>query len=235
MPDSSGTRDLLAVGGWLAGSPPELLAQIAELVLPRRFGDGALIYAPGDSADQLCGVAAGRVRFSAVTPDGREILVRLFERGDWFGYASLLAGSGRRFQARAVGPTTLLSVPAPQFRALLDREPRLYENLLKLVSHDLQQAFEFIEDAMFLPLAARLAKRLLQLARAYGEPTATGTRIALHLPQQDLGRMLGVSRQMVSAELRAWKARGWVQVEYGRLVLADAAALARIVAEASES
>jgi CRP/FNR family transcriptional regulator, cyclic AMP receptor protein len=235
MPEISDTRGLLAIGAWLEGSPPELLAQIAELAVPRSFGDGALIYAPGDNADQLCGVSAGRVRFSAVTPDGREILVRLFEQGDWFGYASLLAGSGRRFQARAVGPTTLLTVPAPRFRALLDREPHLYENLLRLVSHDLQQAFEFIEDAMFLPLSARLAKRLLELARAYGEPTATGIRIALHLPQQDLGRMLGVSRQVVSAELRAWKARGWVQVEYGRLVLCDPAALARTVAEAGPS
>jgi hypothetical protein len=44
-----------------------------------------------------------------------------------------------------------------------------------------------------------------------------------------------VSRQMVSAELRSWKARGWVQLEYGRIVLADTAALARIVAEAVES
>jgi CRP/FNR family transcriptional regulator, cyclic AMP receptor protein len=233
MPDISDTRGLLAVGAWLDGLPPELLAQITELVVSRRFGDGALIYAPGDTADQLCGVAAGRVRFSAITPHGREILVRLFEHGDWFGYVSLLADSKRRFQARAVGPTTVLSVPAPGFRALLEREPRLYENLLRLMSHNLQQAFEFIEDAMFLPLAARLAKRLLELARAYGEPTTTGTRIALHLPQQDLGRMLGVSRQMVSAELRAWKARGWVQVEYRRLVLCDCAALARLVAEAS--
>jgi CRP/FNR family transcriptional regulator, cyclic AMP receptor protein len=233
MPDICGTRGLLEVGAWLDGLPAELLAQVAELVVSRSFGDGELIYAPGDTADQLCGVAAGRVRFSAVTPDGREILVRLFEHGDWFGYVSLLAGSKRRFQARAVGPTTLLLVPAPRFRALLEREPRLYENLLRLMSLNLQQAFEFIEDTMFLPLAARLAKRLLELARAYGEPTAIGTRITLHLPQQDLGRMLGVSRQMVSSELRAWKARGWVQVEYGRLVLCDPAALARMVAEAS--
>jgi CRP/FNR family transcriptional regulator, cyclic AMP receptor protein len=231
MPGTSDTKRLLAAGAWLTGLPTELLAQIAALVVPRRFGDGELIYAPGDTADQLCGVAAGRIRFSAVTSDGREILVQLFEHGEWFGYVSMLAGSKRRFQARAVGPTTLLLLPAPGFRALLQREPRLYENLLGLVSHNLQQAFEFIEDAMFLPLAARLAKRLLELARAYGEPTAAGTRIALHLPQQDLGRMLGVSRQMVSAELRAWKARGWVKVEYGHLVLCDSAALARLVAE----
>ncbi len=72
----------------------------------------------------------------------------------------------RRFHARAVGPTTLLSVPAPGFRALLEREPRLYENVLRLMGDDLQQAFEFIEDAMFLPLAGRLAKRLLELEPA---------------------------------------------------------------------
>ncbi len=47
--------------------------------------------------------------------------------------------------------------------------------------------------------------------------------------------MLGVSRQMISTELRAWKARGWVKVEYGRLVLCNLGALAQLVAEVSSS
>lgn len=51
-------------------------------------------------------------------------------------------------------------------------------------------------------------RELLELARDYGESTPQGVRLSLCLPQDELGRMLGVSRQSISKALKAWEVRG---------------------------
>lgn len=54
--------------------------------------------------------------------------------------------------------------------------------------------------------------------------------IDLHMPQEELGAMLSISRQSVNKELKAWERQGWVRVEYGRLVI-DPSSLAALVAQ----
>src|SRR5690606_5557554 len=84
------------------------------------------------------------------------------------------------------------------------------------------------EDAQFEPLTVRLARRLLDLQTLYGKPVDDGELIDIHLPQDDLARMLGVSRQGISKDLKAWEAQGWIGLRYGQLVIRDAGALRRI-------
>ena len=55
-----------------------------------------------------------------------------------------------------------------------------------------------------------------------------GIDIDIHLPQEDLGRSLGASRQGISRELKQWEARGWLALDYGRLRILNTEALSRI-------
>ena len=207
--------------------PPDTAAQFASLAGRRRLADGELLYARGDPAEALFGLARGRIRLSNVGPDGREVLVMLFEPGDWVGEVSLFDGLPRTHDAHAVGECEVYVLPKARLLALLDAEPRLYRYFAARLARALRWALSYIDDAMFLPLSARLAKRLLDLARVYGGGTAPG--LDLHLTQEDLGRMLGTSRQSVSKELKRWEARGWISLEYGKVVVRDETALQGLI------
>jgi CRP/FNR family transcriptional regulator, cyclic AMP receptor protein len=220
-------------GGLFLGLPPAAAAQFASLAGRRRLGDGELLYARGDPAEALFGLARGRIRLSNVGPDGREVLVMLFEPGDWVGEVSLFDGLPRTHDAHAVGECEVYVLPKAKLLALLDAEPQLYRHFAARLARALRWALSYIDDAMFLPLSARLAKRLLDLARVYGERTPLGQRLDLHLTQEDLGRMLGASRQSVSKELKRWEARGWIGLEYGKVVVCDEAALQELVDRAT--
>ena len=86
------------------------------------------------------------------------------------------------------------------------------------------------EDALFLPLPVRLAKRLLRLAETHGEPAGgTGTRIEFPLSQQELAKMAGVSREAVNKLLRAWQSEGLIAHDHSHVPILDVARLRRLI------
>ena len=79
--------------------------------------------------------------------------------------------------------------------------------------------FDAVEDLNTRPLAARLAKQILLLARSYGVEQGDETRVGLQLAQEDIAQMLGASRQRVNQELKGFEREGAVRIEPTRLVV----------------
>ena len=218
-------------GGLFIDLPAETAAQFASLASRRRLAAGERLYSRGDPAEALYGLIRGRIRLSNVAEDGREVLVTLFEPGDWIGEVSLFDGQPRTHDAVAVNEAEVFVLPKARLLGLLDAQPLLYRHFAARLARQLRLALSWIDDAVFLPLSLRVARRLLQLARVYGQDTERGLLLDLHLPQEDLGRMLGASRQSVSKELKQMEARGWIALEYGKVLIRDVGALRRLVQE----
>lgn len=224
---------LEAERGLFIDLPPEAVAQFTALAGRRSLGDGELLYARGDAAEALYGLIRGRIRLSNVAPDGREVLMAFFEPGDWIGELSLFDDQPRTHDARAFGQAEVFVLPKARLLALLEQNPRWYRHFAARLARQLRLALSYIDDAVFLPLSLRLAKRLLQLAKVYGQETPQGLLLDLHLPQEDLGRMLGASRQSVSKELKRWEKQGLLGLDYGRVLIRDPAAFGRMLNEAA--
>jgi CRP/FNR family cyclic AMP-dependent transcriptional regulator len=206
-------------GPWFSKLSPALRADILGRARVRRLADGALLTARGTAADEWCGVAKGAVRISSVSLSGKQITLTYAEPGVWFGDIALFDGLPRTHDANAHGDTTLLVVRKPDFRELLACHVELYDALLRLQCRRLRLMFDAVEDLYTRPLAARLAKQLLLLARSYGVAEGEQIRIGLQLAQEDLAQLLGASRQRVNQELKGFERDGALRVEPTRLVV----------------
>lgn len=214
-----GEQQHIDAGPWFGKLSAGLRADILARSAVRRLADGAMLSSRGALADEWCGVAAGAVRVSSVSLSGKQITLTYVEPGTWFGDTALFDGLPRTHDAHAHGETTLLVVKKADFRALLDGHVELYEALLRLQCRRLRLMYDVIEDLNTRPLAARLAKQLLLLARSYGIAQGEEIRIGLQLAQEDLAQLLGASRQRVNQELKGFERDGAVRVEPTRLVV----------------
>jgi len=212
-------RQTIESGPWFSRLSPALRSDILSRATVRRVPDGAMLSSPGQPASEWIGVAKGTVRVSSVSLSGKQITLTYVEPGTWFGDISLFDGLPRTHDAHAHGETTLLVVRKPDFMELLHQHVELYDALLRLNCRRLRLMFNVIEDLNTLPLAARLAKQLLLLARSYGIPQGHEIRIGLQLAQEDLAQLLGASRQRVNQELKAFEREGIVRIEPTRLVV----------------
>jgi len=206
-------------GSWFAKLSPALRQDILDHAHVRRVEDGALMASRGAPAEEWCGVARGAVRVSSVSLSGKQVSLTYVEPGTWFGDIALFDGLPRTHDANAHGATTLLVVRKPNFKALLAAHVELYDALLRLNCRRLRLMFDAVEDLATRPLAARLARQLLLLARSYGIAEGEEIRIGLALAQEDLAQLLGASRQRVNQELKGFEREGALRVEPTRLVV----------------
>jgi len=206
-------------GPWFSKLSAALRSDILARASVRRLHDGALLSCRGEPAEEWMAVAKGAVRVSSVSLAGKQIALTYVEPGTWFGDISLFDGLPRTHDASVHGETTLLVMRKPDFKELLQRHTELYEALLRLNCRRLRLMFDMVEDLNTRPLASRLAKQILFLARSYGELQGDEIRIGLQLAQEDLAQLLGASRQRVNQELKSFEREGAVRVEPARLVV----------------
>lgn len=198
---------------WFSTLSEPLRHDILARATVRRLPDGTLLTSRGDAAGEWCGVALGAVRVGTVSLAGKQVTLTYVEPGSWFGDIALFDGLPRTHDATTHGPTTLLVVRKLDFRDLLSRHVELYEALLRLNCRRLRLMFDLVEDLNTRPLAARLARQLLLLARRYGVRDGEVLRIGLQLAQEDLAQLLGASRQRVNQELKAFERQGALRIE----------------------
>jgi CRP/FNR family transcriptional regulator, cyclic AMP receptor protein len=212
-------RSNIESGSWFSKLSAPLRQSILSRAVVRRLTDGAMLSSRGAPAEDWVGVAKGAVRVSSVSLAGKQVTLTYVEPGTWFGDIALFDGLPRTHDANAHGDTTVLIVRKPDFRELLSQHVELYDALLRLNCRRLRLMFDTIEDLNTRPLAARLARQLLLLARSYGEPEGDAIRIGLALAQEDLAQLLGASRQRVNQELKSLEREGALRIEPTRLVV----------------
>jgi CRP/FNR family cyclic AMP-dependent transcriptional regulator len=208
------------------GLLPATLEQIAHLCVRRNYGPDAVIFSQSDPGDALFGVMTGRVRISASSSVGREVFLNIMEPGDCFGEIALLDGQPRTATATAMSASEVFAISRAQFLSLLARDTLLTEHLLRLLCERLRWVSSFAEESALLPVPARLARRLLSLAKLHGHDSAVG--IELKVSQDEMARFLGLSRQIVNQHLQEWKTQRWVGLGRGKILILETQALEKI-------
>jgi len=224
-------RALLARHMLFRDASPATLDGLVKFATVRHFQPNDEIFAKGDPGNALCGVLMGRVCIYTVSAEGEEAILNLLEPGEMFGEIALLDGGPRTASARAMTAVDLLQIHRTHFVPFLHDHPELGVSIMAALCGRIRMNVEFIEDAVFLHLPARLAKRLLSLAEVHGKPDPRGVRIGFKLSQQDLAHMIGVTRERVNKELGLWREQGLIAVEDGMIVICRPDRLRALLAE----
>lgn len=206
----------------------EALLGAAELIHLRR---GAMVFRQGDpvhaAGGGFYGLVAGTIKISSLRQDGREAILAVLEPGNWFGEITLLDGSPRTHDATALEPLDLLVVPPEAFAQQM-RDVVFANAIAMMLAARVRMLYGLTEDATLRSLRARVAHRLLVLAR--GDATqSVQLRRTLMLPQEALAMMLGVTRQTLSKELNALARDEVISLSYGRIELLSVDTLQALV------
>jgi CRP-like cAMP-binding protein len=86
----------------------------------------------------------------------------------------------------------------------------------------LRRTSEHVEQIILQDLPGRLASALLRLTEKPQQPPAGRTIV---ITQQEISEMVGMSRESINKQLRAWENRNWVRLEHGAIVVLDASPL----------
>lgn len=226
-------RGLLQKVPLFSGLAPAQLEALVDATTTRRLGAREELFHKGDEAAQVYVVASGRLKVVTASAEGDEVLLAILDEGEVVGELPLLTGGRRTANVVALEASELLALARRDFLRFLRDRPEAAIELMVVLAERLVRITEFAEDALFLALPARLAKKLLHLADRYGEAGDGGTRIDLRLSQGELADLVGTTRESVNKQIRAWSEIGIVRMERGEITILDPQRLERFAGLAS--
>ena len=191
----------------------------------KRLRAREVLFRKGDPGSALYGVLRGRLRVFSSGPDAKELVFRFLEAGDVLGEVALFDAQVRSATVEAVEQCELLSLQRRDLIPFLEQHPRVAIKLAAVLARSLRELSQRVEDELSLTIPARLARKLLALARTHGTEVAGGVRIEQRLPQHILGELVGSTRESVNKQMRIWVGSGAIRVERGYVTLLDPAAL----------
>ncbi len=208
------------------------LDEVARYARAQRHAKGEMIFRKWTPGTGMMAVASGRVKICSVSADGKEFVLNHVNAGEIFGEIALLDGEDRTADATAMEDTEVVVLERRDFLPFLDRNPQTCIKLLGILCGRLLNTNELIEDTLFLNVAGRLAKRLIRFARMYGKQLPDGILIPLKLSQREIAALIGVTRESINKQLRAWQEDRCIRVDRGIITITDISALEDLAEQA---
>jgi len=205
------------------------LDSLASNARPAEFRAGQVLVRRGDRGEAMIVVASGHVKVVTTSERGAELLINIIDRGGVLGELALLDGGERSADGIALDDVEVVTVPRAVFLRFLEAHPQASIRLLELLCAKLRRTTDLAEDSAFRDLPSRFYRGLMALAKLYGSQTDDGLLIAHKMVQKDLAASIGVSRESVNKQLRAWRIRGLVKTGTRYVLIKNPRALEREV------
>jgi CRP/FNR family cyclic AMP-dependent transcriptional regulator len=208
----------------------DALDQLCRYAKPTSLKRGANIFSKGDPGSSLYAVISGTVKISVSSPDGRNAILNLISAGEIFGEVAVLDGRERTADATANTNCEILVIDRREFLPFVRSQPVLAMKFIELLCDRLRWTSDQVEQVILQDLPRRLASALLGLTEKRKLEPASRT---IAITQQEISEMVGMTRESINKQLRAWAARDWVRLEHGAIVLLNPEPL-RGLAEAGQ-
>jgi CRP/FNR family cyclic AMP-dependent transcriptional regulator len=195
----------------------EQLRTLVGVVTRRSAGRGSVIMAAGDPIDSLYIVISGRLKVMMSDAEGKEVILSLIGPGEYFGEMGLIDDSPRSASVVTIEPCELLAVSKRDFKKCLAESAEMAAAVMRGLVQRLREADRKIGSLALLDVYGRVARLLLDMSEMQN-----GQRVvAKRLPKQDIAKMIGASREMVSRVMKDLQMGGYIETRGSTIVLRD--------------
>lgn len=195
------------------------LQALAPLLTRRKAPKGSFILYAEDPGPSLMFLFEGKVKITLSSDDGKEVVLALFESGDFFGEMALLTGEDRSANVVAMTDCELFVLSADDFQRHLVSNTGLVLEMARELAQRLRASTSKIGDLALYDVYRRVARTLKSLGTATELSGQTVYVIDERPTHQELASMIGTSREMVTRALKGLEEDGHMVLEGKKLVL----------------
>jgi len=210
-----------------AGLEDEDIRELMSVAKRRTFRSGEVIFHREDPGQVLYVIKEGKVKISLISPDGQELSLVVFGKGECFGEFAILDGFPRSADAIAMEKVECYTLQRSDFHKAIMKNPKIAIQVMEVLSKRLRSTDQMVEDLIFLDVYGRVAKKLLELADTHGTKVENGIRIDVRLTQQELASMVGSSRESVNKVMGYFTDKNFISTDKHKITLHRIADLKR--------
>jgi CRP/FNR family transcriptional regulator, cyclic AMP receptor protein len=188
----------------------EQAKMVAEAVTKRRYKRGEVLVEQAKKSNTLFILLTGRARVITTDAKGREVILATLIAGDHLGEMSLIDNEAHSATVKAEVQTDVLVLDRAQFARLLPESSSMAYAVMRGLVNRLRVADRKIESLALMDVYGRVARVLMD----HASPNATGEMVIREkISRQDIAKMVGASREMVSRVMKDLEERALIEVK----------------------
>ncbi len=216
-------RAALETSPLLRGLDEDLLAALLPFSALHRVSARGTLYRQGEPGETIFILMEGSMKLTRRRGSAREHVVRLIRPGEVLAESVLFSDKVYAATAVALEDSRLLAVDARRFVVHLRRDPHLAWNVLQRLGKRIEELQTQTELLATHTAEQKVAAYLMRHYRALSPCDAV---VASSCRRSDLASLLALAPETLCRVITAFKRRGWIRSENGRILVVDAKALA---------
>ena len=172
----------------------------------------------GQTPEGIFVLLQGSVKLYVSLKGCKVLILRVVQSGEVLGLSATMSSRPAEYTAETLSPTQFLYVPRKDFLAVLEEHPEISVSVVEVLSHQLREAVNMIHySSGSQPAVEKLADLLELWVAESGQVTELGVEFKLPLTQEEIGQMIGVSRETVSRLLAEFEEQGILEIVGSRI------------------
>jgi CRP/FNR family cyclic AMP-dependent transcriptional regulator len=194
------------------------IERLAAGSVRRNFPKGRTIVAEGEPSQSLYVLLSGRAKVQRSDTEGKEVILSVLGPGECFGEMSLIDEAPRSASVITLESSDFMSIAKESFKGILASSPEICLRIMRGLVKRLREADKKIETLALLDVYGRVARVLLDFSEEVGNDRVVKNK----LPRQEIAKMIGASREMVSRVMKGLETEGYiVPMPEGRIMLRE--------------
>ncbi len=183
------------------------LTGLAQTAVMRRFPRGHSVVHAGDRTDYVYLVLTGSLKVIVSDENGREVILSILGQGELFGEMGIFGEQPRSASVVAVMPSDLIMISKNDFRRLMHDNFEVAWRMMCNLADRLRNADRKIESLALMDVYGRVARLLIEMSEDVNGQVLVVSKIT----KQDIARMIGASREMVSRVMKDLSLQGLIE------------------------
>jgi len=201
------------------GLSPEAWEELRSLMRPLELAAGETVFHEGMPSFGLYILCEGKIKLAKHTRGGHSQILKLLGPGEILGEKTLFDGETYTCYAKTLEPSRLMFIPRDDFLAFVRRHPEVAIRLVEKLARELKAFGDKLVEIASRSAKERVARVLLELARAFGKKTPEGLDIGLELQRAELAEMASISTETAIRILSELSDRGIVALQGHRIII----------------
>ena len=188
-----------------------------------RLAPQEIVYKDGGTPRYLYYISAGKVKTVKTHEDGKDLVIGLYKKGDFFGYVALLEETPYKATAVVMEEAEIVLIPRKDAEEIFNRTPYIITRFVKMLAQHLTEKEERLLGIAYDTLRKKVASALVHLRNKYQQPG--GANFVINISREELATVAGTATESLIRTLSDFKSEKLIAIRNGSITLLDAGKL----------
>jgi len=192
---------------------------VESLVVRKHFSRGEVVLFEEDTSNYMYIIVSGKVRVVQLSSEGKERILAIHKRGDYFGELALFDGKTAPATVIAMEESEIGLLSKSDFDTLVLKNERILFQFLSLLCMRLRESWQMLRMMSFADAEERVRAVLKNMSKLYGVKDQRGVLVALKMTHKDIANYASVSRETVTRLMNRFSKEGEIEILDKRYIL----------------